>query len=37
MMNNELNNILLQELDYAESPGFNATISWLNERPIPDI
>lgn len=37
MMNNELNNILLQKLDYAESPGFNAPISWLNERPIPDI
>jgi len=37
MNGSDLSGILLQELDYKESPGLISSIIWANERPIPDI
>src|SRR5574341_857232 len=33
----ELTQILIEELGYAESPGFVEQIPWQNRRPIPDV
>ncbi|MCI0692778.1 SAM-dependent methyltransferase [candidate division KSB1 bacterium] len=33
----ELTQILVEELGYAESPGFLQRIPWQNRRPIPDV
>ncbi|MCI0614334.1 SAM-dependent methyltransferase, partial [bacterium] len=33
----ELAQILIEELGYAESPGFVKQIPWQNRRPIPDV
>lgn len=33
----ELQNTLLEELEYANAPGFKAAVSWQNDRPIDGI
>src|SRR5437588_2778056 len=33
----DLKEILLEELDYAHAPGFISSLSWSNDRPIPDV
>ncbi len=32
-----LRDILLEELDYAVVSGFHSSVSWSNDRPIPDV
>src|SRR5450755_500520 len=33
----DLKNILLEELDFFDAPGFQPVVSWPNDRPIPHI
>jgi N-6 DNA Methylase len=33
----DLKNILLEELDFFDAPGFQSVVSWPNDRPIPHI
>ncbi|HVB22929.1 MAG TPA: N-6 DNA methylase [Ktedonobacteraceae bacterium] len=33
----DLQNMLLEELDFGDAPGFQPEVSWPNDRPIPHI
>jgi hypothetical protein len=33
----DLQNMLLEELDFVDAPGFRPVVSWPNDRPIPHI
>lgn len=33
----DLQNMLLEELDFGDAPGFQPVVSWPNDRPIPHI